>query len=118
MKGLKKILYAFFFVYGILGFPLTYLVECFNKYSQIPHSFFRSSFKSKIRISCEYLTFFIGFILSVCLPIELQNFFSLHDRYAKYLVFFTCMFILSCDFFIVPKFFQWLFGNDAQKRKK
>lgn len=109
IRLLKKILRGFFYVYGMIGFPLSYLTE----FRRGTHLFLRAKFKSKIRLSCENVTFLISFILCIWLPVELQKSFPILEQYAKWIVGFVCMFILSCDFFVIPKFFRWLFNDKS-----
>ena len=110
IRRLKKILRGFFYVYGIVGFPLSYLVEL-HRHST--HPFLRAKFKSKIRLSCENVTFLISFILCMWFPVEVQKSFPTLEQYGKWIVAFVCIFVFSFDFLIVPKFFRWLFNDKS-----
>ena len=81
----KKILRGFFYVYGIIGFPLAYIAYNW----QLPgychkRSFLQLIFKAKMRVSCAYLTFFVNFPLCIFLLIEMEKWFPVLKEYTKF----------------------------------
>jgi len=113
MKTCKKYLRYFFYIYGIIFWPLTHLI--YDKYLIIHgHHLFQRNFKYQIKISCQYLTFLINFFIFLWIlgNKDFWNSSQILKDYTGYFIYFLFVFMALWDWMVVAKFFNWLFNDE------